>query len=658
MTCRRSCRCSWRDGASLGESLRTGGVYVLTGGLGGIATTFATALLRDHGARVALIVRQSPAPGSRQAERLAGLQRLRGEVIVVAADMAQPAEVYTALARVRARFGHIDGVFHAAGIAGRSALHATSPESSTAVFAPKVAGGRALLEALAQDRPDFVVLCSSLAAVEPAQGQGDYAAANAVMDALADATGLPCPVVSIGWNSWRETGAMHDRLSGPAGITEIAGHAWLDRLVRMQDGGFACEGTIREGDHWLSCDHRIDGATVLSGTTLVELVVQSLALAGNAAFLPCRIETIVFVSPVRLDPDETRELHLRFTPASDGTLRFSVKTQIGGQTHVHALGHARAGAPEPPAATSTDLALALPEPGPVPAGDRLELTGRWACAVARNADFARVALNPAFAADLAKHPLHPALFDIATSVLAQGDGLTLMLPLAHEGLSVHRPIPAEVLISATKLAAPPGCLALALVMYDRAGEPVASLNRISFAVPDSAADILEGLLAGIPSEADSANPFAADSLSPEEGLAALLALPLDRGPHIIISGKLSKVGVRWNPSVVEAVSETMVRERPDPQTFVRAVWQAMLGAPAPSDDAHFFEIGGNSLAATRVLARIKDAYGRAPSLRAFFQSPTIAELVRFLEGDGFTAAPSTDGVRPDAPEEEWETGSL
>lgn len=61
------------------------------------------------------------------------------------------------------------------------------------------------------------------------------------------------------------------------------------------------------------------------------------------------------------------------------------------------------------------------------------------------------------------------------------------------------------------------------------------------------------------------------------------------------------------------------------------LWCAVLGVPAVGLDSNFFEVGGHSLLAVRLLARIEASFGRKLSLAALFQHPTVAGQARLLE---------------------------
>ena len=193
-----------------GPVLKRGGVYVITGGLGGVGRRIARHLLERYGARLLLIGRSEAG-----AERLAELRGLGGEVIYRRADLTRPAEVQTALAEARARFGRVHGVIHAAGASAAESVLERSTETLAAVLGPKVAGTLALQAATAADELDFFAVFSSTAAVLGDFGQCDYAGANAFLDGFAvwregerAAGRAQGRTVSFAWPLWRE-GGMH-----------------------------------------------------------------------------------------------------------------------------------------------------------------------------------------------------------------------------------------------------------------------------------------------------------------------------------------------------------------------------------------------------------------------------------------------------------------
>ena len=201
--------------------IRDGGVYWITGGTGGLGLAFAEMLAR-RGCRLILTHRSelppreewdravAAAPESRTSRILRTLQRLEpiaGGLVVLRADVCSEASMREVVRVGRTRFGRIDGAIHAAGVAGGGVLALKGAEMADGVILPKVVGAQVLARVLADDPPDFIALCSSIASVTGDFGQADYCAANAFLDAFAHArTAAGTFTQAINWGPWREAG--------------------------------------------------------------------------------------------------------------------------------------------------------------------------------------------------------------------------------------------------------------------------------------------------------------------------------------------------------------------------------------------------------------------------------------------------------------------
>jgi NAD(P)-dependent dehydrogenase (short-subunit alcohol dehydrogenase family)/acyl carrier protein len=136
------------------------------------------------------------------------LKEQGADVLVLSAHVADRGQMEEAFARAEARFGQVHGVIHAAGVAPGGVIQLKTREMAERVLAAKVTGTLVLDALLKHRRPDFLVLCSSLASVLGVPGQSDYCAANAFQDAFARrASGVGAPfVVSLNWDTWSESG--------------------------------------------------------------------------------------------------------------------------------------------------------------------------------------------------------------------------------------------------------------------------------------------------------------------------------------------------------------------------------------------------------------------------------------------------------------------
>jgi acyl carrier protein len=125
-------------------------------------------------------------------------------------DVTDASGMARTLDEIKARFGRLSGVVHAAGLPGGRLLMQPEAPDIGQVLAPKLAGTVNLLNLVAPQEPDFIMLCSSFASVGGGPGQGEYAAANAFLDAAA-AYGrtVGMKTTSISWPAWRDVGMAH-----------------------------------------------------------------------------------------------------------------------------------------------------------------------------------------------------------------------------------------------------------------------------------------------------------------------------------------------------------------------------------------------------------------------------------------------------------------
>ncbi|HEV7517656.1 MAG TPA: KR domain-containing protein, partial [Thermoanaerobaculia bacterium] len=238
--------------------LRQGGVYLITGGLGGVGLVIAEHLARTVHAKLVL-TRRSPLPErSLWPEWLAGhgeddpasgvirkvwrLEELGAEVLVAVADAVDGARMRAVVEEAEARFGGIGaihGVLHAAGIGGGGLIQLKTRRAAAEVLAPKVLGARVLDEIFRQEGRaglDFLLLFSSLQTALGDFGQVDYCAANAYLDSLALANTVRGPfTLALGWDNWQEVGIAVN--------AEVPEHLKAWRAEILAKGILPAEGT-------------------------------------------------------------------------------------------------------------------------------------------------------------------------------------------------------------------------------------------------------------------------------------------------------------------------------------------------------------------------------------------------------------------------------
>ncbi|MER5642624.1 type I polyketide synthase [Kitasatospora sp. NPDC002227] len=215
---------------------RPRGTVLLTGGTGALGAQVARWLARNGAERLLLTSRRGiEAPGA--AELVAELAESGTEALVAACDMADREAVRALLAE-----HPVSSVFHAAGVLDDGILATLTPERFRTVLAAKATAADHLDELTADLEIDAFVLFSSTAGTLGGPGQGNYAAANAHLDALAARRRTAGrPATSIAWGPWAEggmaaQGAAEERMRRGA-VSPMAPEAAINALQQALDQG-------------------------------------------------------------------------------------------------------------------------------------------------------------------------------------------------------------------------------------------------------------------------------------------------------------------------------------------------------------------------------------------------------------------------------------
>ncbi|MGV4989021.1 type I polyketide synthase [Streptomyces sp. NRAIS4] len=222
---------------------RPHGTVLLTGGTGSLGGLVARHLVERHGVRRLLLAgRRGPdAEGVR--ELVAELTEHGAAVSVVACDVSDREQVEALLAAVPDEHP-LTAVVHLAGVLDDAVIATLTPERLAAVFAPKVDAVRHLDELTRDLDLDAFVVFSSAAALMGSAGQGNYAAANAYLDALmAKRRAAGLPGLSLAWGLWEQSDGLTAHLSavdqarmsrgGVLALTQAEGLRILDTGLHM-----------------------------------------------------------------------------------------------------------------------------------------------------------------------------------------------------------------------------------------------------------------------------------------------------------------------------------------------------------------------------------------------------------------------------------------
>lgn len=214
------------------RSIKNQGVYLITGGLGGIGLYLAEHLSKNYSANIILISRKYLPAGSDWEENTCGnltdeqrkiinkfseIEKLGGRVYFYQNDISNKKETKKLVNFIKEKHGTINGVFHSAGVAGGKLIKFESEDSIEDTLRPKVQGSESLIEAFQSESLDFLIFFSSMISVTGELGQAAYCAANAFQNSYAEKlfSFKKPPVITIIWEGWRKLGmALNTENSG------------------------------------------------------------------------------------------------------------------------------------------------------------------------------------------------------------------------------------------------------------------------------------------------------------------------------------------------------------------------------------------------------------------------------------------------------------
>jgi phthiocerol/phenolphthiocerol synthesis type-I polyketide synthase E len=173
---------------------------------------------------------------SRKIQRAKDLDDLRGEFLSLSADVTDVNAMGTAWAEIEEKLGIVNGVVHAAGLAGGLRFITQDMESAEEILKPKVKGSQVLAGMLTGKPIDFLLFCSSISTVTPAAGAAAYMAANVFQDRYATwcRQHLGIPAIAVDLDAWQDVG-MAAELEVPTDLEHL-------KAARLRDAMSPQEG--------------------------------------------------------------------------------------------------------------------------------------------------------------------------------------------------------------------------------------------------------------------------------------------------------------------------------------------------------------------------------------------------------------------------------
>jgi acyl transferase domain-containing protein/NADPH:quinone reductase-like Zn-dependent oxidoreductase/thioesterase domain-containing protein len=666
---------------------RQGGVYLITGGLGGLGLELAEDLCNSAGANVVLVGRSALPPRgewqrwlevhpendptSERVRRVLRCEAAGGNVHIIAADVTDAARMRAVVKETHKRFGPINGVIHAAGTLDDGLIQLKSGSAASAVLAPKVKGALVLDAVLRGEALDFFALFSSVSSILGLEGQVDYAGANAFLDAFATYRAADCAgqTVAVNWGAWQEVGMAARAARTPRGDHARSAqappprHPWLEQREDA-DQQIAFTTAFNRSRQWLLDEHAVRGGDALiPGTGFLELARAALAEIDPAEAV--EISSVVFEAPFVVAAGETKDLTITLARQAAGWA-FSMRSGAGKVTHVSGTVAPRRAERRQTldlAALAADCDGRAEELNGFLQQSFMDFGRRWGnvrqIRWGRDQALVTLELRQEFAPDLEMFRLHPALLDMATGgaqPLIPGFDVanTFYVPFSYGRLvlwgGLHRKLHSWIRL---REAGARGFAVFDVTLCDANGSVVADVSEfVMKLLPDSSVLARQHEATGAKTlQPQEPLPEALrHGIAPQEGIEAFKRiLAAGVAPQVVVSSvdlplwlKQVDASSRYNPAALGQVSsrdEDGDGSRPGGgpgagseglEQRLAELFSCILGVEKVGLRDDFFELGGHSLLAVRLLARIEKQFGKAVPLPVLFQSPTIEGLVRYL----------------------------
>lgn len=516
---------------NLSGVLKENGVYLITGGCGGIGRTLS--LLIAGKVNSTLIWTGRRALPSRKdwqllldksdielnlrdiLETIQKVERLGSTIHYQQVEVSDVEGMQHMVTEVEAQFGAINGIIYSAGTAGGGVIGLLEKDDSEKVLGPKVAGSLVLQKLFADKALDFVCFFSSITSVFGDAGRVDYTSGNAFLDALSHTSFLTkcATVCSVNWGSWGVVGMAAD-WQRDKNNKKIKGKSPKEKifppeksvpieiyLQSTQEGQEQYSVNINPKVHWVMNEHLLSGIPTLVGTAYLDILTKWKDLKGLEGEMS--IQDSMFASPLMIQNNAATDLHLISEETGTDTYTFIFRSRgqsSAGNWKDHFSGIVSIRRNEPKD-KSVDISSLIAQFSSPPEKDRhftvvldgknkeiLHYSSRWDCKeeIYDGADewLSRMELPASLAQDLDVFQIHPAMLDVASSahfkhMVVRG----IFLPSAYGLIQVCRPFP-RVLYCHTKLSRPykdgDEHIYFDFYLYDEAGEAVLSIKEYAF----------------------------------------------------------------------------------------------------------------------------------------------------------------------------------
>ncbi|SBS34854.1 Phthiocerol/phenolphthiocerol synthesis polyketide synthase type I PpsE [Marinomonas spartinae] len=669
-----------QDIPGLPANFKDDGVYLITGGLGGLGLLVAEHIADTCNATLVLTYRSSLPPRDQwhtwikehpvddtMSTKLAGILHLESKgnkVDLVEVDVCD----YQGMSDLFASYYHVDGIFHTAGIAGGGIIPLKTDEDCASVLDSKVKGALLLDELTKDSQPDFLILFSSITSLVGDSARIDYCSGNAFLDAFAHYRNQSRSgrTVAINWGKWGDVGMAFkyikelDEKDGKNQISKDSSGSLL-QLFNRQGMEEEYVVNLAVNEDWVIDEHRLSEQPTLVGTTILSLLNSLITEFKPQETL--QVKSLLLTKPVIYHHAWPRQLHL-FVKAEGAGYSFSLRSRgvRDIQWDEHAIGSIgnkqeavsdKVGSLEAIRGRCTTQLpvepLSLEYKNALTGEAFLSLSERWNCVqeVCKGKDewLIHKNLSREFQEDFSRYPYHPALVD-AVSIrcindITQGN----FLPISYGNISFLSPLDVDC-YAHIRMKQPyrdeDNTIMVDVVFLSAENKPLLVLENYTL-VKMSENNQVDGdsAVQNAPVKLDLADR---DILF-YEGLDALKRQlsHLEFEQLFVLTSDLNQLVVEGRPEYEEdevATQEAQVSSghtRPeltveyvapenDIEQEIASVWQSVLGISGIGVNDNFVELGGNSLLAVQVVSKVSAKFEVGIRVDLFYKNQTIKGL--------------------------------
>jgi len=539
---------------------------------------------------------------------------------------------------------------------------------------------------------DFIVLFSSLNAITGGFGQMDYSAANAFLDAFAQAHDRykGTRIISIDWDRWPGIGMASGMLQG-SDVEMLPIHPLLGKCVLDKEDKVIYSNELCPENDWVLSEHLVLGVPTIAGTTYLEMARAAFEdITGNNS---CEISEVLFLNPLAVKPGNKRNIYTVLMKNED-FYSFEIISRSNSDDSdksnwiVHIRGRIAAFVKEiekvyeieelkkkccTKTLYSRDEHYSISE-------SFISFGGRWRSlknfSINENIGLVEVELDRDFIADLNSFKLHPALLDVATGAVRLATGGNY-LPFSYGKLEIYEALPpriygyirfkddynslSEIITCDIDIVGDNGALLSAIQNF--------SMKLISESSAENIREIQSSgtqqehsapLIKLIEEVTANGRGILQEGISVKEGLIAFDHII--NGcfkPQIVVSPKdintaMKQANYVAQPGILDnLISAEVYRERhPRPEMEneyvppkneteknLAKVWEDVLCIDKVGIHDEFFALGGDSLLLIQLHTKIKENFTTDIAVVDLYKYNTIALLSKYLAGSNQEVVP-------------------